>query len=428
MKKLLCILSATLLMLSAAGCKPREEIVSVSEDPAGVTTTVTQDETETTTEKQTDGTTATKPTRGKTTKKTDATKKQEETGDYVFLDNRTVGENEWKYVEFAKTLNGNSLCMPIPSNWTVSETKGGFGFSIGGKVIGAASYTAPIAPSKMYLGQELNMNGNYGSRAVYETISGNTSTFDWVFSLKANGVDTLYFTIDYTELAQANVDFMLDASGISRVNGNLDPAYISSGNKKKSILILGDSDVEVSEIGSALQTLLEAGGKDAYTVTTGVASDGSYASFAAGTWADRMKSGEFGVVFIGGFKSYDNSTFSSIRTACNECGTKVVLFPGYNDSDRPINEAIKQNSALRYLNWRAEIQALIANGANSADLHDASGKATALTGFVGAHMIYRTMFNVLPPTVDMTGTANAKLDGYATSCRTSQAEVLYLAQ
>lgn len=431
MKKYLCLLLSVLLLLTVVGCRNSEDVVSGSDTETGTTkaesTTVQQEqETENTTvvkedDKQPDKTTSAKPTRGnKTTAKTDDNDDTvAEDAPYASLPNRNVANNEWRYVEFAQDANGNALFMPIPSDWSVTANGNGFTFSSGGKTVGTASYSMSTPSPNTYLGQELNMNGGMGSRVLYKK---DATHYTWVFSLKAKSINTLYFSIDYTQLSLANVDFILDSSRVYTLNSTLTPAAITSSNGK--ILLAGDESV--AEIAAPLSAMLTAGGKNKYTVLDATVAGGSATEYAKTAWIQRISDGEFGVVILGGFKTTETGAVGKIRDACKSGGAKLVFLLGQADTESVVKDLRKTYAAVSYLNWKDEFEALVSNGTNKADLYSSTGVSTALGGYVGAHMIYRSVFGEVPPTVSETATAKAKLGHYVQTGHATKAEALYV--
>ena len=64
-----------------------------------------------------------------------------------------------------------------------------------------------------------------------------------------------------------------------------------------------------------------------------------------------------------------------------------------------INLAIENYDDIPVLNWKNEVNALINGGVNYNDfcVNDSHKHSTPLAGYVGAHMIYRTLFKTTPP-------------------------------
>ena len=105
------------------------------------------------------------------------------------------------------------------------------------------------------------------------------------------------------------------------------------------------------------------------------------------------------MVFICGF--YDNAEVENldvIRKTCNRSKTQLVIFPAHNENAGVIAYARETYPSLVCLNWKNEIDLLIKSGVSTRDfcIDDQHQHSTPLAGYVGAHMIYRAIYNELP--------------------------------
>ncbi len=174
---------------------------------------------------------------------------------------------------------------------------------------------------------------------------------------------------------------------------------------RPSILILGNSFISTSEIGSILQSMCDAGGKqvDVTAVSRGYATVGSYAE--AADYLRYIENGQYGIVFMCGFYgSGDADKPDCFVDVCISSGTPLVIFPAHNENQNVVSIATLRNARNAYfLDWKGEISNLIkAKVVTAGDMciNDQHKHSTPLAGFVGAHMIYRTLFGSIPPEIN----------------------------
>ncbi|MBR3862816.1 MAG: hypothetical protein IKM42_04080, partial [Clostridia bacterium] len=182
---------------------------------------------------------------------------------------------------------------------------------------------------------------------------------------------------------------------------------LGGGNEARSIAILGNSFVynRYSGIGIILKDMMSEGNRNYDITVTGI----GYATISKYAWGEsdshieavnEIKNGAYDMVFMCGL--YNNSDVEALQTIydiCQQSGTKLVLFPAHNERTAQIDKAREQYPDIVILNWRGELEALIEAGVKKSDLckDDAHDHSTALAGYVGAKMIYKSLFGVEPP-------------------------------
>lgn len=211
---------------------------------------------------------------------------------------------------------------------------------------------------------------------------------------------------DYAEIGDSAAEKLIvtceSAATVFKSGADSFKAYQS--NRRDAVLILGNSFINSSRIGSILESMIQAGGKNTTVeaVSRGYASVQSYVE--SGDYLTRIQNGEYGVVFMCGFYS-DGAVDSleSIVDVCRSSGTVLVIFPAHNESSRVIEKACSRwADDTLFLDWRGEINELIANtDATDMDMciQDQHKHSTAMAGFVGAHMIYRAIYEDIPPDI-----------------------------
>ncbi len=167
----------------------------------------------------------------------------------------------------------------------------------------------------------------------------------------------------------------------------------------QSILILGNSFVNSSNIGAILEEMLWNNRKnvEVTAVSRGMATVQSYASDSQ--MLASLESGTYDIVFLCGFYSSDAANKLSVFvSACEQSGTTLVIFPAHNESVDVVQSAAIRHKSVYLLDWKAELDRLISTGVSRWDLcvDDAYDHSNPLAGYVGAHLIYRSIYGVSP--------------------------------
>lgn len=182
---------------------------------------------------------------------------------------------------------------------------------------------------------------------------------------------------------------------------------LAGTNGKKSIAILGNSFVydHFSGIRIILKDMLQEGNRD-WSVTVkgiGYATVAKYADAQDSdykTYIDNIKNGKYGIVFMCGlYSDADVDALQKIYDVCKSSKTKLVIFPAHNENSPQLENAMAKYPDLVCLNWRDEIDGLIEAGVKRSDfcVNDTHSHSTALAGYVGAKMIYKSLFGAEPP-------------------------------
>lgn len=182
---------------------------------------------------------------------------------------------------------------------------------------------------------------------------------------------------------------------------------LDAGNGKKNIAILGNSFLynEYSGIGIILNDMMTQSKRSctAATISLGGATITTYATSTDAVvkaCMNKIKSGSYGIVFMCGL--YDDCDVENLQTiydACKSSNTQLVIFPAHNENSPQLENALLQYPDLPCINWRDELDALIEAGVNRRDLceKDTHSHSKALAGYVGAKMIYKSLFGEEPP-------------------------------
>lgn len=134
-----------------------------------------------------------------------------------------------------------------------------------------------------------------------------------------------------------------------------------------------------------------------------------------------MRSGnKIGIITSGKFPTY----IEDYDTVCNTIGNTEasMQIARYKENIVNVQKAINEHFDTAVLSWKNEINALIDSGVNYDDfcINDVHKHSTPLAGYVGAHMIYRSIFKTTPPSLSDNAPltneyVNTKLNNYIAS-------------
>lgn len=198
------------------------------------------------------------------------------------------------------------------------------------------------------------------------------------------------------------------SSDTSQTEGNMGVLQIQ--DNRNTVLILGNSFINTSNVGDILQTMC---GSDLFVE----AHSRGYASVMTYAQDDHMvqniRRGDYSVVFICGFYNYsDVLELEKIVDACEYSNTKIAIFPAHNEDSSLIADAAAMYPNAVLIDWKKEINILITKGIDYYDFcfDDQHQHSTPLAGYVGAHMIYRAIFNEIPQTTSFSQVSKQQID------------------
>ena len=325
--------------------------------------------------------------------------------DYSGISCRSVGGFDWKAVKIKNMQKTLAFDFKIPSDWELSPN-GDKTYNIirSGKVIGTVSTTEPQKPNEDF---------EYSSETDLDAMITKTRQIDWCYQ---DGTGSfyktftfydypqtvyykLYFRINYSELDKASADYFYNSAASASTIGDAPIPPLPQNSSSKEILILGNSFIGSSHIGLILNDMLDEA-KSEYNVKT-VSIGGAYTGtfFENKTLMNEIKSGKYCYVFqCGLYSSKAVSTFAPLKEVYDEAGVPVVFFPAHNENAASIDSALQQYYDVPILNWKGELDALIKSGISRDILcqNDYYGHSKPIAGYVGAHMIFRTLFGKMP--------------------------------
>lgn len=337
---------------------------------------------------------------------------------------RTVLQDEWEKIRITDTEKTLSFVLELPSDWTVvNADENTMNILRGNRKIGTIERGELVPRSRSF---RFGNIANIFASTSYE-VHGDDADADAdyrYFSLKFIQDSFLFvvnITVDYLELDQKSCrEFIRKFTLVPQKKVFIHP---SEGNGSKKILILGNSFVATSEVGEFLNDMLRTSGLRYYAdpIAIGMANVTTFENYP--DICDSMANGEYCYVFLCGL--YSDEAVRAVQTMKNYCelsDTKLILFPAHNESANSIRKATDAYADLIMLNWKGEIDALLERGAEYSDycVDDYHKHSKPLAGYVGAHMIYRSLFKNQPPPLTAAAPlteryVNSKLEDYIES-------------
>lgn len=171
-----------------------------------------------------------------------------------------------------------------------------------------------------------------------------------------------------------------------------------SGQDAK-VLILGNSFVGSSEVGTILSGIAKASGESlsVEAVSEGFATISSLAHHI--TDNPKIKNGNYDAIFVCGVYSSDTAALQTFLDAVKDTKTKIILFPASNESPTDITNARIAHSGSGYVGWLDIIYELRVQeyfSTFSLIFDDDYLHINPLGGYAGALMIYNYLYREVP--------------------------------
>ncbi len=351
-----------------------------------------------TTEKVTEGS-----TEAESETETEAETSEAPTPDTGYL-NIVCREPEDYYAQlFTHPGNIYAISLNLPDDWSFekrSETD--FEIKRDGVRIGKVAY-GERGESDRYESLSVKTYVS-GSITMEANIEKNTSTGEYrhrlVFDCEKDGKrETVTLTVDYAELSETALTRLKLYLRYKSIGNDPGLGSIETKNDGENVLILGNSFIGTSQVGTILQEMMDKCGRNTGVAhyTRGYAHVDTYA-YDEEVMAD-IRSGIYSAVFICGFHNNDQAEHLAVmKAACDASKTTLVIFPAHNEQPVSIKYAKENVEGVYLLHWKDEIQSFIDNGGDEWDfcINDAHRHSTPLAGYIGAHMIYRSLYGEIP--------------------------------
>jgi hypothetical protein len=309
------------------------------------------------------------------------------------------------YTERHFSVDGadSDVCLSVSSEWSFEDGEDGYDILRDGNIIGAVVKGDADDLDAWNKADEFTRKYSE-SLSVTKTVeskgTGKNTQFRYRFKYSfADGENTRVLTLiaNYEEL-DANAADKLYVS--AELYGNEDSLLGSLAElQDKEILILGNSFIGSSSVGTILREMISVNNKglSVSPISRGYATVQTYVEDAG--IMDSIRNGAYKGVFICGFYSNPEVDYlKTLREACNASETTLVVFPAHNEERNVIKKAQQACPELYTLDWKAEVDSLIESGIERSHfcINDEHQHSTELAGIVGAHMIYRAIYGESP--------------------------------
>lgn len=321
--------------------------------------------------------------------------------DYSSIACRKIGNTEWQSVRIKIAEIKRVIQIDIPTDWTLKKSNGSITISRKGKKIGLITtkeFSEPIDYFKpngvshdireINVDWQINLLNDSGYKFYHymEIISG------W-----DNVTSPVRIQINYEELDAKSIEVL--ANSILTIPADKLELSYKTSNK---ILILGNSFIYTSQIGSFLSDFIDTAKKD-YIVDAISIGNASVTTFSQNqSILEDISNGEYAYVFQCGFYSTnDLSDFTIIKTACDISNTPIFILPAHNEHSGTLLTVKNKLCTIPILNWKAEVDKLILAGVNYYDfcIDDGPQHSKPLAGYVGAYTIFFNLFKETPPSL-----------------------------
>lgn len=327
----------------------------------------------------------------------------------------------FQQVSFSVKDSGFIIFIKIPKPWKLKKNQNGYSILKNSKEIGSVTTSMPTnSQSTNVFHQEISANGMKVTNNIDRIGADKNSSYTRTFCYKydENGQSkNIVVTFNYEEVDSSSI-FEMMSTVEKLVTPQKNMGILSINDSRKKILILGNSFVSSSNIGDILQTMCGS------EVTVDARSRGmaTTSSYTLDNYTlEDIRSGQYSVLCMCGlFNDTDLLEMKKVIDACAASNTKLAIFPAHNENRARIDKAALLYPNTVILDWKAEIDALIKNGIAKSNfcIDDSHKHSTPLAGYVGAHMIYRAVFNKIPQSTnvpEVTQSEIALLGNYPTT-------------
>ena len=304
---------------------------------------------------------------------------------------------------FAITDKRHSLSFPVPSDWTFEKNSDG-GYDIMRDVakIGTVSYGENSDDEWISVKKKSVPTDLYGVKHSIEKYLYQIETFrhSFEYSYTEDLCElTITVMVDYEEICEETVEKLLYDSDLESLTTETNIGALIDIPKNRPVVFIGNSFIGSSQVATIFKEMIKKEGKS-LTVTTRSYGGAQLSDFVSNSsLMNEIRSGAFGTIFLCGFYGgYSQTDMQFMVEACQKGNTTVVIFPAHNENSNSIRLAKKYFPDLICIDWKSEVDALIANGVDPLDMYveDAHHHSTTLAGYVGAQMVYRAIFGEIP--------------------------------
>ncbi len=307
-------------------------------------------------------------------------------------------------LSFGKESGAYALTVALPTSWVSVPDEAGIGFYLDGEEVARIEAGSAIDSDYLPVASELLAGDGFDIDVFVEQKGeGKKADFRRVIRFwyaEGEREQAITLTADYTALSDVGVAEVIAEAALR-------PAFVHSflslhERESLSVLILGNSFISTSKVGSLLREICQADGREVtvHAISRGYARVSTYTADEA--LMAQIRAGEYDAVFQCGFYGAEQvEHLATMRAACETSDTPLLLFPAHNENASVLASARRAQPDLLYLDWKGEIEGFIDGGVPLWDLcaDDSHRHSTSLAGYIGAHIIYRALFGEAPGTV-----------------------------
>ena len=306
-------------------------------------------------------------------------------------------------IAFGEKEGKTRLTLTLPSDWHfVKQSKLQYEIYRDGSIIGLLTWGDTEDPMwELLKTEKKSKNGVEYQVHIEKSTEGDAASYRYRFFFsvpEGEEENNMTLCVEYAQLSVFSKSKLYSTVKLKTAEG-MGFGLVPGAKAKQSVLILGNSFIGSSQVGTIFREMTRNNGKNTSVtaIATGMANVATYA--ARSDILSDIRSGKYGVLFMCGFYSSSQSdSLDVIEAACKASGTTLVIFPAHNENASAVEYAVSKHPDVLYLNWKGELDTLIEGGVDRWDLcvDDAHDHSTELAGYVGAHMIYRAIFGTVP--------------------------------
>ncbi len=323
----------------------------------------------------------------------------------------------FRQVGFSIKSSNTMLFVTIPQEWKLEKNKNGYSILNNSQTIGSITASAKASSTdksvNVFYG-EINVNNLKVTHSIDRINSDNQPSY--IRTLCYNYDDghgnnnSIFISSPYQEMDSSAAYKMITEIKTAVSSTESNSGILQINDNRNKILILGNSFIGSSSIGSILQTMC-GDEVSVEAIARGYAHVGTYSKDTY--MMQKIRDCNYSAVFICGL--YDHEAvldLEDIINVCAESTTKLAIFPAHNENRSVIDSAIAKYPDTLLLDWKAEVDNLISTGISVSHfcIPDAHNHSTPLAGYVGAHMIYRAVLNKIPQTTQFSEVSESQIN------------------
>ncbi len=321
----------------------------------------------------------------------------------------------FQQVSFSTQSNDTIIFITIPQEWKLKKSENGYSIVKNSQTIGSITTSMIKNDANESVNVFHSENATGGMKITYDIDRvGSDNEPSYTRTLCYNYDEygkskSIVLTFPYEEVDSSAVYKMRStAKKLAFPEKNMGILQIQ--DNRNEILILGNSFVATSNIGEILQTMCGSA-MSIEAQSRGYATVGTYTKDEY--MMQNIRAGRYSVVLMCGlYSASDVYELEKIIDACEYSNTKLAIFPAHNENRFQIESAASAYPNTILIDWKAEIDTFISSGVDRSYfcIADSHNHSTPLAGYVGAHMVYRAVFNKIPQNTYFAQVSKSQID------------------